>query len=91
MNPLTYNDCIKLRLMKGAERGIQIAEKQTDSLYSGTDRDQYGNLFSIVILGNPENAVFMIKYGAMYPPLIFEDAQYYRLITCIFYILGSII
>ena len=26
----------------------------------------------------------MIKYGAMYPPLIFEDAQYYRLITCIF-------
>lgn len=43
-----------------------------------------GIFFLLSFLGNPENAVFMIKYGAMYPPLIFEDAQYYRLITCIF-------
>jgi len=84
MNPLTYNNCIKLRLMKGAEKRDSNCRKTTDSLYSGTDRDQYGNLFSIVISGQPGNAVFMIKYGAMYPPLIFEDAQYYRLITCIF-------
>ena len=39
-----------------------------------------GIFFLLSFLGNPENAVFMIKYGAMYPPLIFEDAQYYRLI-----------
>ena len=43
-----------------------------------------GIFFLLSFLGNPENAVFMIKYGAMYPPLIFEGAQYYRLITCIF-------
>lgn len=77
--------------MKGAEKRDSNCRKQTDSLYSGIDRDQYGNLFLLSFLGNPENAVFMIKYGAMYPPLIFEDTQYYRLITCIFYILGSII
>ena len=28
--------------------------------------------------------MFMVKYGAMYPPLIFEDGQYYRLVSCIF-------
>ena len=38
-----------------------------------------GIFFLLSFLGNPENAVFMIKSGAMYPPLIFEDAQYYRL------------
>ena len=53
-------------------------------LYSDADRDQYGNLFLLSFLGDTENAVFMVKYGAMYPPLIFEDSQYYRLVSCIF-------
>ena len=43
-----------------------------------------GIFFLLSFLGDTENAVFMVKYGAMYPPLIFEDSQYYRLISCIF-------
>lgn len=31
-----------------------------------------------------ENVFFMLKYGAMYEPLIVDSGQYYRLVTCMF-------
>ena len=74
MNPLTYNNCIKLRLMKGRrKRGIQIAEKTNRQVCTAAlIVINMGIFFLLSFLGNPENAVFMIKYGAMYPPVIFE-------------------
>jgi len=36
------------------------------------------------ILGNTEDAVFMLHHGAMYEPLVTEGQEYYRLFTCMF-------
>lgn len=71
MNPLTYNNCIKLRLMKGAEKRDSNCRKQTDSLYSGIDRDQYGNLFSIVISGQPGKCGIYDKIRSHVPTVDF--------------------
>ena len=39
-------------------------------------------LFSLI--GNTEDTVFMLKHGAMYPPMVTEMKEYYRLFTCLF-------
>lgn len=36
------------------------------------------------MLGNTEDAVFMLHHGAMYEPLVTEGQEYYRLFTCMF-------
>lgn len=36
------------------------------------------------ILGNTEDAVFMLHHGAMHEPLVTEGQEYYRLFTCMF-------
>ena len=36
------------------------------------------------IAGSSENTAFMISKGAMYAPLVLEEAQYYRLLTAVF-------
>lgn len=36
------------------------------------------------VLGNTEDANFMLKHGAMYMPFIVEGHEYYRLFTCLF-------
>lgn len=35
-------------------------------------------------VGATEDSVFMLQHGAMYPTLILENGEYYRLITCMF-------
>lgn len=36
------------------------------------------------ITGSSENTLFMLHHGAMYPPLIVEEKEYYRLLTSMF-------
>lgn len=36
------------------------------------------------ILGSSEDTLFMLHHGAMFPPLIVEQKEYYRLLTSIF-------
>ena len=36
------------------------------------------------ILGNTESAAFMMEHGAIYPPYILEDGEYWRLLTATF-------
>ena len=36
------------------------------------------------ILGSTEDAVFMIRWGAMYEPLIAQEHEYYRIFTSMF-------
>lgn len=36
------------------------------------------------ILGNTEDVTFMMQYGAIYPPYILEDGEYWRLFTATF-------
>lgn len=38
----------------------------------------------LTVLGNTEDAVFMLGHGAMYEPYITEGHEYYRIITCLF-------
>lgn len=40
--------------------------------------------FVMTILGDTENAAFMLMYGAMYEPLITQQHEYYRIITSMF-------
>ncbi len=35
-------------------------------------------------LGNTEDAVFMLRHGAMYEPAVTQGHEYYRLFTCLF-------
>lgn len=43
-----------------------------------------GIFFLLSFIGNPEDAVFMLEHGAMYPPLVLVQKEFYRLLTCIF-------
>lgn len=36
------------------------------------------------VVGSTENIEFMINHGAMYAPLVIENKEYYRLLTCVF-------
>lgn len=36
------------------------------------------------ITGSSEDTLFMLHHGAMYPPLIVEEKEYYRLLTSMF-------
>lgn len=36
------------------------------------------------MFGSTEDSLFMIRYGAMYEPLVREQGQYYRLLTSVF-------
>ena len=36
------------------------------------------------VFGDTEDTVFMLRYGAMYEPLIMQEHEYYRIITSIF-------
>lgn len=38
----------------------------------------------LTVMGNTEDAVFMLNHGAMYGPAITEAHEYYRLFTCMF-------
>ncbi|HJA12851.1 MAG TPA: rhomboid family intramembrane serine protease [Candidatus Mediterraneibacter merdipullorum] len=40
--------------------------------------------FILTMLGDTEDAVFMVKHGAMYDPLLTQGQEYYRLFTCLF-------
>ena len=40
--------------------------------------------FILTMLGDTEDAVFMVKHGAMYDPLLTQGQEYYRLFTSIF-------
>ncbi len=40
--------------------------------------------FFLEILGDTENAVFMMEYGAIFPPYIIERGEYWRLMTATF-------
>lgn len=40
--------------------------------------------FVYSLLGDTEDAVFMLHHGAMFPPYIIENGEYYRLFTCLF-------
>lgn len=40
--------------------------------------------FVLDFIGNTENGIFMLEYGAAYPPLITENKEYYRLLTSMF-------
>lgn len=41
------------------------------------------------ILGSTENTIFMIGHGASFAPLIFENHEYWRLLTCMFLHFGA--
>lgn len=38
----------------------------------------------LTFLGDTEDSMFMLRYGAMYEPLVIQGHEYYRLLTCIF-------
>ena len=40
--------------------------------------------FIIEITGDPENSLHMLDMGANFSPLVFEEHEYYRLISCMF-------
>nr|WP_294492833.1 rhomboid family intramembrane serine protease [uncultured Mediterraneibacter sp.] len=40
--------------------------------------------FILSLLGDTEDAVFMIDHGAMYEELVIQEQEYYRIFTCIF-------
>lgn len=40
--------------------------------------------FILSLMGDTEDAVFMMRHGAMYEYLVTHDHEYYRLITCMF-------
>lgn len=40
--------------------------------------------FILTILGDTENTMFMLRYGAAYEPLIMQHHEYYRIITSMF-------
>lgn len=43
-----------------------------------------GVFFLLSIIGKPEDAGFMLQYGAMYEPFIIQGHQYYRMFTSLF-------
>ena len=45
--------------------------------------------FIIEILGDSESAQFMVQSGAIYPPYILEDGEYWRLLTATFLHFGG--
>ena len=40
--------------------------------------------FILSLFGDTEDAVFMIRHGAMYEDLITQNHEYYRIVTCLF-------
>ena len=40
--------------------------------------------FILSLMGDTEDAVFMMRHGAMYEYLVTHDHEYYRLLTCMF-------
>ena len=36
------------------------------------------------VFGNTEDAVFMLRHGAMYEPMVVQDHEFYRIFTSMF-------
>lgn len=45
--------------------------------------------FVLEYLGSTRDSIFMLNYGAVYSKYVFENHEYYRLLTCIFLHFGS--
>ena len=72
MNPLTYNNCIKLRLMKGAEkRGFKLQKNKQTVCTAALIVINMGIFFLLSFLGNPENAGIYDKIRSHVPTVDF--------------------